>query len=335
MAVAVDLMEATEVVHEEARYSEAPDASKAPEGNSNSHTLAEIITVESSSASLSSSSSTSSDTDDVPLNKVYNNLNKDLSPSPSTKTSKKPDYGTFVPMYPSVEKRLIDLQQRRIDACIYLPTDHPQQPPVIEAIQSIPADAEGADDHIGTESANINVSSAHLTSPTQTTPTKETSEPSIIQNLVHHYSGELPEYETNLEKVSNTASDEAMTESPQQHEPNQEMASITNLDSVLIPEPVPEQNVPKLVVPEQPASELSILEQIIIDQSSAANTILEPEITTNDQPSSSNLALQTSAPARPKNIPSPPTLFLDSIILANVCENIFQELNKLIQVRNN
>jgi len=194
MVVVVDLMEATKVVHEEVGCSEAPDASEAPEGNSNSHTPAKIIIVESSSspesrsssASLSSSSSTSSETNDVPLNKVYTNLNKSLSLSPSTKTHKKPDYDTFVPMYPSIEERLTGLQQRRIDACFHLPADHPLQPPVIEAIQSIPTDAEGVDDHIGTESANINVSSPHLTSPTQTTPTTETSEPSIIQNLVDH-----------------------------------------------------------------------------------------------------------------------------------------------------
>jgi len=107
-------------------------ASEAPEGNTNSYTTAdEIILVESgtssetrtSSASLSSSSSTSSDPDDIPLSKVYTTLNKALSPSPSTKTSKKPDYYTFVPMYPSVEERLIGLQQRRIDACIHLPAD--------------------------------------------------------------------------------------------------------------------------------------------------------------------------------------------------------------------
>ena len=103
-----------------------------------------------------------------------------------------------------------------------------------------------------------------------------------------------------------------MTESPKQHEPDQEMASSTNTIFFLIPD----------LVPEQPASELSVLEQIIIDQSSATNTILEPEITTYDQPSSSNLALQTSAPTRPKNIPSPPTLFLDYIILVNVWEYI-------------
>jgi len=69
-------------------------------------------------------------------------------------------------MYPSVEERLIGLQQRRIDACKNLPADHPLQPLVIEAIQSIPVDAEVADDHTGTNSANINASSPHLTSPT-------------------------------------------------------------------------------------------------------------------------------------------------------------------------
>ena len=67
MRVAVDLMEATEVVEEEARCSEAPDTSEAPKGNSNSD-IAEIVEIgsstspesRSSSATLSSSSSTSS-----------------------------------------------------------------------------------------------------------------------------------------------------------------------------------------------------------------------------------------------------------------------------------
>jgi len=332
MTVVVDLMEATEVVYEEEGCSEAPDASEALEGNSNSHTPAEIITVKSSSyhesrsssASLSSYSSTSSDTDDVPLNKVYTNLYKSLSPSPLTKTHKKPDYDTFVPMYPSVEERLIGLQQRRINACIHLLADHPLQPLVIEAIQSIPADAESVDDHIGTKSANINVSSPHPTSPTQTTPTTETSEPSIIQNLVDHYSGELPEYESNLEKASDIASDEVMTEIPQQHEPNQDMTSSTNLDYVLILEPVPEQ----------PVLELSVPKQIILNQQQTTNTSTEPETSINDQPSSSNLAILPVAPAK-TNVPSPPTLFLDSTILADVSENIFQELNNLVQARNN
>jgi len=69
---------------------------------------------------------------------------------------------------------------------------------MIEHIQSIPADAEGAVDYTGSDSGNIDVSSSHPNSPTQTTQkTTETSEPSIIQNLVNHYIGELLEFETN------------------------------------------------------------------------------------------------------------------------------------------
>jgi len=126
MAVAGDMveaeggdmtMEATKVAQEEPGSEVV--ALEALEGNSDSlHTTAEIVNIESStfldtrSNSLSSSSSTSSDMDDVPLNKVYTTLNKALFPSPSTKTSKKPDYDTFVPMYPYVEERLIGMQQR-------------------------------------------------------------------------------------------------------------------------------------------------------------------------------------------------------------------------------
>ena len=55
------------------------------------------------------------------------------------------------------------------------------------------------------------------------------------------------------------------------------------------------------------------------DEPSETNT---PTIPTNDQPSTSNLAIQPCAPAK-TNVPSPPTLFLDSTILAYVCENIF------------
>jgi len=205
-------------------------------------------------------------------------------------------------MYPSVEERLIDFQQRRIDACIHLPVDHPLQPPMIEPIQSSHVDAEGVDDHTRTDIANIDVSSSKPNSPIQTTQTSTTtSEPSIIQNLVDHYSGELPEYESNQDKASDIAFDEAMTESPQQHEPNQQMTSITNIDFV---------------------PELSVSEQTINSQSSTTNTFAELETSVNDQPSSLNLALQPCALAR-TNVPSPSTLFLDSTILADMCENIF------------
>ena len=70
-----------------------------------------------------------------------------------------------------------------------------------------------------------------------------------------------------------------MTESPQQHEPNLEMTWTTNIDSVPIPDYVLE-----LTVPEQPAPELSVSEQIINNQSSTTNTFVEPETSVNDEP---------------------------------------------------
>jgi len=114
------------------------------------------------------------------------------------------------------------MQQRRINACVRLPTDHPLQPVMIEPIQFVPADAEGVNDHTESESANIDVS----LSPT------ETHEPSVIQGLINHYSGELPSSKTNLER----ASDEVMTEIPQQQTPNPEMASLTHTNFVLLSE---------------------------------------------------------------------------------------------------
>ena len=139
--------------------------------------------------------------------------------------------------------------------------------------------------------------------------------------MINHYSSELAGYVSNQEKAPDIASDEVMTESPQQHEPYQEMASSTNIDFVTIPDSVPEP-VPELVVPEQPVPELCVHEQVIYNQSSITNTYTEPEPSLNDQPSSSNLAIQLVAPAK-TNVPSPSTLFLDSIILANVCVRIY------------
>jgi len=83
MAVADELVKATKGVQEEAGCSEA-DASEAHKGNTDFPHIAEIVNIESSTfsdtrltlASLSTSSSTSSDMDDIPLNRVYENLNK-------------------------------------------------------------------------------------------------------------------------------------------------------------------------------------------------------------------------------------------------------------------
>jgi len=73
---------------------------------------------------------------------------------------------------------------------------------------------------------------------------------------------------------------------------------------------------------------------VVINFVQISETNIPTNTSTNDQPSSSNLAIQPYAPVK-TNVPSPPTIFLDSILLADVCENIFQELNNLIQGRNN
>jgi len=105
MVVSGEMVDTAEEVQKEAGCSEA-DASEADKGNTDSLHSAEIVNIESSttsdsrstSTSLSTSSSISLDMDDIPLNKVYENQSKRLSPSSSTKPQKKPDNDTFVPM---------------------------------------------------------------------------------------------------------------------------------------------------------------------------------------------------------------------------------------------
>jgi len=132
-------------------------------------------------------------------------------------------------MYPFVEERIHDMQQRRISACVRLPADHPLQPRMIEPLQSIPADAKVVGDQMGPESANHEVS---VSSPK---PTTQTNDPSVIQDLINHYSGELPGFEPNLEKASELASDEVISECPQQQEPDIQMTPNTCTDLVIHP----------------------------------------------------------------------------------------------------
>ena len=89
LVVAGDLLNITEgaqredVACSEAGTSEA-DASESIRGNTSSHNISDnVVEIK------STSTSTSSDTiDDIPLSKVYENLNKSLAPSPSTKHQK-------------------------------------------------------------------------------------------------------------------------------------------------------------------------------------------------------------------------------------------------------
>jgi len=361
--------------------------------------------------------------DDVPLDKVYANLHTRLSPSSSTKHQKKPDNDTCVPMYPSVEERIHDMQQRRINACVRLLVDHPLQPPMIELLQSNSTDAEVVGDQTGPESAYHEVA----ISPTK--PTTQTSDPSVIQDLINHYSGELPGFEPNLEKAYELASDEVISESPQQQEPDIQMISNTYTDLVIHPAYQPfhlnatqsnisfgislrnlsnqklsayenhsffsqdstfvvqplnvaapsniimidsdsdekdsiicdhpsisSQNPEHFTEPnvkitsdtdedEQPtqwfipgflkqtlSSSSSFVLESVHDQPFEPTSLLTISEINSDLPSSSN---QLGSPIQTSTISSPPTLLLDSIIIKEVCENIFMDLTKLVKSRSN
>jgi len=143
---------------------------------------------------------------------------------------------------------------------------------MIEPLQSLPADAEGVDEPTVSESANLSESS-------HPKPTTQASEPFVLDDLVNHYSGELPGYEPNLEKASEVASDGVTLECPQQQAPNLQMTSITCTYIVIHPEHPPyhlnatHSNISfgialrNLAKKRQPVPEQHIPEQVVADQS--------------------------------------------------------------------
>jgi len=170
--VASDVLnDAEETQKDNATCSEAA-VSEATKGNTDFHNISNIIESSFTSASLSTFVSTSSDMDDIPLNRVYANLQKDISPS--TKRHRKSDNDTFVSMYPFVVERIGEMAQRRINACARLLANHPLQPPMIKPLQSISVDAEVVGEPTGPESANHEVS----LSPSK--PITQSSDPSVI-----------------------------------------------------------------------------------------------------------------------------------------------------------
>jgi len=159
-----DLLNAAEEVQREnvpcsgSGTSEA-DASEAIRGDTDSHNISNnLIEIESSPTSISTSTS-SDNIDDVPLSRVYQKLQKSLAPSPSTKHQKKAAHEEFVSVYPQVLKIIGEMSQMRIDVCARLPVNHLFQPPMIQPLQTIPADAEVGSKQAGPESNN------HVSSP--------------------------------------------------------------------------------------------------------------------------------------------------------------------------
>jgi len=80
-------------------------------------------------------------------------------------------------------------------------------------------------------------------------------------------------------------------------------------------------------------------DSIICDQASTSshnpeqmNQIVVNDIISTDTPSTSN---QMCLPVQTTIVSLPPTLLLDSIILKEVCENIYKDLNKLVKSKSN
>ena len=199
-------------------FEEKVAGSEAVRGNPDSTHSANIIEIESgTSTSTSTSTSDSSDLDDVPLNKLYKSL------SPSTKQKQKANDEPYESLYPYVLDRIGAMSQMRVDIYAKLPADRPLQPPVVKPLNVAPADAEGTDEPAGSVSATTSTSShsnhptivepinfshsetetiVEPSNPQPKSPTKH-SEPNVLDQLVSHYSGELPKVESELQKAPN------------------------------------------------------------------------------------------------------------------------------------
>jgi hypothetical protein len=187
----------------------------------------------------------------------------------------------------------------RFKFCERLPADHPFQPPMIEPLSFVPADADVIGEHVGSESANISESSS-----SHPTPMNQTLEPSILENLVSHYSGELPGVEPNSEKASEITSMEVVLEEPPQQQPAQRPQSPNQTQHVPEPEVTmvaepSSTHIGETLSPALPyvlkrvddPPSVSICAPVVEKITSTSTTTVATDI-----PSSSNLAIQPCAP---------------------------------------
>ena len=270
-------------------------------------------------------------------------------------------------MYPSVLERIGEMSQIRVDICKGLPGNHPFQPPMIEPIQSIPTDTEVVGEPAVLESTNHEESSS--SHPKPTTQTSDQSilvelEKHYLGELLGFESHleraseaasdevtlESPQQQVpNLQMASNTCTDLIIHPVYQPYHLNATHSNISlgialrNIANkyasyhILFASEHPSSFSEQLTLIVQPLSvappsEATFVSQPQHDQPFKPSIqMVVIENTAIDLPSSSTQALQTCTPIQTSNISSPPTLFLDSIILADVCESIFTELNKLFK----
>jgi len=287
----------------------------ASRGNSDlSHSVIEVE----SGSETSISSPDSSDLDDVTLSLLYKNI------SPSTKQKQKVNAEPFEPLYPVVLKSIGEMSQTKVDICNKLPANHPFQPPMVKPLNIAPANAKGSDEPAGSASATTTTSSQSdqptLVKPlnfTQTQAEIETDtcepsnsqpkwptklfEPNVLDQLVSHYYGELPEVESELQKAFEVAPDEVASESPQQQsaEPQTDSTKIQiipeYIESTSCTEEVSEPEATEMEI--KMTNSFSTFASDDMSETNIPTTI--PNIPTNNQHSSSHLAIQPITPLIP------------------------------------
>jgi len=97
-------------------------------------------------------------------------------------------------MVPSVQERIDNLIQGHINVGQRLPEGHWARPDFLNPIQTIAPDSD------------IPTTSKSIEPQFQPKPAKQSSDPSILEELANHYEGELPGYMPSLERASETAS---------------------------------------------------------------------------------------------------------------------------------
>jgi len=126
--------------------------------------------------------------------------------------------------------------------------------------------------------------------------------------------------------TSDITSDEVVTESPPQQQPNLNTDHINISNS--IPQPETTEREPEISFSEHNVSEIDNSEPSASDQH-------ESDQTTNVQtPSSSNMFIEPFEPTF-SDIPKPPTIFLNLPFLATLCLDIFKKAKKLIETSQN
>jgi len=167
---------------------------------------------------LDPSSPSHSNPDDIPISRVYQNLDNALPPSSSTKPTKEPD-NVDESEPPYVDERIGTLLQQRIDICHNLLANHWLQPPWVKPLQTMLPDEKFEGDSVKTTSDNLTSTSS------QPQPTTQISDSSVLDGLSNHYNSKLPGYEPSPETASETTLNFAYSENQQQPETTQPLDS--------------------------------------------------------------------------------------------------------------